>query len=243
MVGLMLPLLNSDNPRIIHDILIAMGYMASEFAPEIQVNFGSMILDFIAKAMRHPIPKVQYKAVLCIVNFEQGLIDHKDVTVIQPYLPTLLSDLARIFEHALLQPNFIMLEAVLESMSSIAAINNFAPYYHSFMPGLMKVISMVSSDTPQKVSIKSNTIETMGDLLASIKDNPELFNTECANIMQSLITLQTQIDREDVLHRAIFTVYENVVAVMKETFTTYADFVFERAMEAAMRPVDVQIID
>ena len=35
-----------------------------------------------------------------------------------------------------------MLEAVLESMSSIAAINDFAPYYGTFMPGLMKVISM-----------------------------------------------------------------------------------------------------
>lgn len=113
------------------------------------------------------------------------------------------------------QPNFIMLEAVLESMSSIAAINNFAPYYSTFMPGLVRVISMVSSDTPQKISIKSKTIETMGDLLASIKDNPELFSNECSNIMQSLITLESQIDREDILHRAIFTVYENVVAVMK----------------------------
>jgi len=69
-----------------------------------------------------------------------------------------------------------MLEAVLESMSSIAAINDFAPYYATFMPGLMKVISLVTNDTPQKVSIKSKTIETMGDLLASIKLNPELFD-------------------------------------------------------------------
>lgn len=44
MVGLMLPLLQSDNPRIIADILVAMGYMATEFAPEIQTNFGPMIL-------------------------------------------------------------------------------------------------------------------------------------------------------------------------------------------------------
>jgi hypothetical protein len=89
-----------------------MGYMASEFAPEIQINFGGMILEFISKALKHAIPKVQYKGVLCIVNFEQGLINHKDVTVIQPYLPSLLSDMAAIFERAMAQPNFIMLEAV-----------------------------------------------------------------------------------------------------------------------------------
>lgn len=69
MIGLMLPMLQSDDPRIINDILITMGYMATEFAPEIQVNFGTMILEFISKAMRHPMLKVQYKAVLCIVNF------------------------------------------------------------------------------------------------------------------------------------------------------------------------------
>ena len=211
MVQLMLPLLQSDNPRIISDILIAMGYMSTEFAPEIQTNFGTMILEFISKAMKHPLKKVQYKAILCIVNFEQGLAEHKEVNVIEPYLPTILSDMARIFEAALQQSNFIMLEAVLDSMSSIASINNFAPYYATFMPGLKQVVSMVTSDTQQKISIKSKTIETMGDLLSSIKDNNELFKSECTLIMDSLMNLQTQLDKEDVMNRAIMTVYENVV--------------------------------
>ena len=130
-----------------------------------------MILEFISKAMNHPMLKVQYKAILCIVNFEQGLINHKEVKVIDPYLPKILTDLARIFEAALAQSNFIMLEAVLDSMSSIASMNDFGPYYSTFMPGLKQVVSMVSSDTPQKVNIKSKTIETMGDLLSSIKEN------------------------------------------------------------------------
>jgi hypothetical protein len=107
-----------------------------------------------------------------------------------------------------------MLEAVLDSMGSIASTNDFAPYYGSFMPGLKQVVSMVASDTPQKINVKSKTIETMGDLLGSIKNSPE-FGNECTNIMQSLITLQTQLDKEDVLNRAIMTVYENVVEVLK----------------------------
>jgi len=68
-----------------------------------------MILEFVSKAMKHPIIKVQYKAVLCIVNFEQGLIEHRDVKVIEPYLPSILSDMGRIFENALQNSNFIML--------------------------------------------------------------------------------------------------------------------------------------
>lgn len=82
----------------------------------------------------------------------------------------------------------------------------------------------------------------MGDILSSIKDT-ELFESECSNIMQSLLTLQSQIDGEDILNRAIMNFYQNVVEVMKDKFSIYSDFVFEKAMEAAMRPVDVQIID
>jgi hypothetical protein len=242
MVGLMLPMLHSENPRIIYDILIAMGYMATEFAPEIQINFGSMILEFISKAMKHPLLKVQYKAVQCIVNFEQGIADHREVTIMETFLPSILADLARIFENALSTSNFIMLEATLETMSQIAVCNNFAPYYSNFMPGLMRVVSLITCDTPQKINIKSRTIETMGDVLTSIKGT-ELFENECTNIMQSLINLQTQIHAEDILNRAIMNFYENVVEVMKERFSIYSDFVFEKAMMAAMRPVDVQIID
>ena len=55
--------------------------------------------------------------------------------------------------------------------------------------------------------------------------------------------LQSQLDKEDIMNRAVMAVYQNVVEVMKENFHIYSDFVFERAMDAALRPVDVQIID
>jgi hypothetical protein len=74
-----------------------MGYMSTEFAPEIQINFGTMIIEFILKALNHPMIKVQYKAVLCIINFEQGLVQNKEVTVMEPYLEGIMGHLARIF--------------------------------------------------------------------------------------------------------------------------------------------------
>lgn len=64
-----MPLLQSTHPRIIYDVLITMGYMAEEFAPEIQINFGTVMLEFISKALCHHLLKLQYKAALCIVNF------------------------------------------------------------------------------------------------------------------------------------------------------------------------------
>lgn len=66
MLGLIVPLLNSQHPRIVHDILIAMGYMSEEFAPEIQQNYGATILGFIELNIVHAYPKVQYRAVQCL---------------------------------------------------------------------------------------------------------------------------------------------------------------------------------
>ena len=64
-----------------------------------------------------------------------------------------------------------MLEAVLQSLASIATTNTFYNYYGIFMPGLTKIVSIITNNTPQKANIKNKGIETMGDLLASVKDN------------------------------------------------------------------------
>lgn len=41
-----------------------------------------MILNFIKMALKHPTQKIQYKAALCIVNFQQGLGENNEVKVI-----------------------------------------------------------------------------------------------------------------------------------------------------------------
>lgn len=64
-----------------------------------------------------------------------------------------------------------MLQATLDSISTIASLNPFAKYYVTFMPGLKKIISMVGTDTTQKIMARSKAVETMGYLLASVKDN------------------------------------------------------------------------
>ena len=68
-VNMMIPLLQTENPRIIHDVLVAMGYFAEEFAPDFQKNYGDMVLQFINRGLAHPYPKVQYRSVQCIQNF------------------------------------------------------------------------------------------------------------------------------------------------------------------------------
>ncbi len=72
-----------------------------------------------------------------------------------------------------------MLEAILDTISTIAENNSFDRFYLTFMPGLKKIISMIGIETQQKIMIRSKTIETMGYLLYAIRENQPLFNTEC----------------------------------------------------------------
>ena len=90
--------LSTKNPRLIYDVLVAMGYMAEEFAPEIQTNYGDTILQFIAQGLEHPYPKVKYIAVKCIQNFETGIKDHPEVKIFENYLDKILGSLGKIFE-------------------------------------------------------------------------------------------------------------------------------------------------
>jgi hypothetical protein len=96
-IELIIPMMKTNNPRIMHDILMALGYMSEEFAPELQVNYGNIMLEFIIACLQYPALKVQYKAVQCLQNFEKGLMEHREVKVMEKYLPQIMQEIARIF--------------------------------------------------------------------------------------------------------------------------------------------------
>ena len=96
-LGLIMPLLQTNNSRIVHDILITLGYMSEEFSPEIQKNHGEIILKFIIHSLQYPCIKVQFKAVQSLINFEKGLNEHRDIKVIDQFLPTIMQEIYRIF--------------------------------------------------------------------------------------------------------------------------------------------------
>lgn len=242
-MGLMNPLLGSSDPRIMHDMLMAMGYMSEEFAPELQQNYGEMMLQFIVKCLQYPALKVQFKAVQCIQNFEKGLAEHKEVKVMEGFLPLIMQELARIFEYSLNKTNYILMDGVLDTIITIADMNPFENYYAAFMPGLKRILSNMSAEDQQQIMARSKTVETMGYLLASIKDHPALFQPDCQEIMQTMVQLSLSLHADDPLHKAIFVVYENVVTSLKGGFLPYAELIFPVLMMAADRKIEFTILE
>lgn len=139
--------MQTQNPRLLHDILMVLGYMSEEFAPEIQINYGDMILNFIIACLKFPALKVQYMAIHCIQNFEKGITTHKDVKIMEKYLPIMMPELGKLFDFGLSKMNYNLLDALLETITTIADLNPFENYYGTFMPGLKKIISMMSTET------------------------------------------------------------------------------------------------
>jgi|JI7StandDraft_1071085.scaffolds.fasta_scaffold67635_2 predicted sugar kinase len=104
-----------------------------------------MILEFIINCLQYPALKVQFKAIQCLQNFEKGLMEHRDVNVMEKYLPQIMQEIARIFEYSVMKMNFILMENVLETITNIAEMNSFENYYSVFMPGLKKILNMIGT--------------------------------------------------------------------------------------------------
>lgn len=47
------------------------------------------------------------------------------------------------------------------------------------MPGLKRILGMIGTDNPEQMMARGKTVETMGFLLASVKDNTEIFQPDC----------------------------------------------------------------
>ncbi len=47
------------------------------------------------------------------------------------------------------------------------------------MPGLKKILSLIGTDNQQQMMMRSKTVETIGYLLASVKEHPQIFEPDC----------------------------------------------------------------
>lgn len=204
-----------------------------------------MVLNQLLRGLKHKLTKIQYKSVLAIQNFCVGVDDAPGVlNVFTPFMQPILEEIYRMLNQYLKEFNFFVLNGVIGTLNSVSTIGlPFSSYYSTFMPTLQALMAASSGEESQKVLIRESTVECMGCLIASIKDNKELFVSECKSIMELLLNMADSMDKNDPLQRAIFTVYENVVEIVKDDFSLYAPRIIDRVLYAANVTVDCRIID
>jgi asparagine N-glycosylation enzyme membrane subunit Stt3 len=82
----------------------------------------------------------------------------QEKNAVVPYLDGMLASIGKIFEWGVTNNNFVMMDAVLGTLCTIASIASFEKYYGSFMPGLKKLVAMVAAENTQQSLLRNKTV-------------------------------------------------------------------------------------
>ncbi|MCQ2815925.1 MAG: hypothetical protein MJ252_01545 [archaeon] len=222
------PALTNPHPRVRYAALFAFSNLLKETSPKPQKEYTNNILPALAQLMGEKEQSVRVKTSSCraLVEYFRGLDGKEDssveenVELIKPYSADLVKLVSMLFEYSL-QVNYSPLQE--ESLTALSLLSNllqkdFAPYYPNIMPGLKKVFSQLKADTPEQKTLKSNCIETISFLCASVAENPEDFMNDLNEICQTFILYMQELKEEDPQLATIINSFANISSSMKEKF-------------------------
>lgn len=183
-----------------------------------------------------------------INNFFIDLLNHEEESkVILLYSDEIMSCLMNLFSKSLSENCYPLQEEILNVLSMIASVigDNFSNYYNVFMPGLKQLLMSLPMTTQKQVTIRTLTIECIGFLVSSIKNNTALFGEDLNLIMKFLIDLQNsaQITHDDPHHQAIISVYSQFSTCLQEQFAVFLPTIMGHVLKALDIHVDFHLQD
>jgi hypothetical protein len=192
--------------------------------------------------------KIQITAVSSMMNFSRDLLNHEEESkVILLYTDEMMSCLMELFSKSLSENCYPLQEEILNVLSMIATVigDNFSNYYNVFMPGLKQLLMTLPMTTQKQITIRTLTIECIGFLVSSIKNNTALFIEDLNLIMKFLIDLQnsSNIAHDDPHHQAIISVYSQFSTCLKEQFGVFLPSTMNHVLQALDIHVDFHLQD
>jgi hypothetical protein len=70
---LITPLMSSESPKVLFGTIKTLGYLCDEFSPDVQLQFGELVMNQFLRGLKHSMTKIQYKSVLALQNFCVGV--------------------------------------------------------------------------------------------------------------------------------------------------------------------------
>ena len=176
------------------------------------------------------------------------MINHEEESkVLLHYTDELMLCLMTLFTKSLEENCYPLQEEILNVLSMVAVVigDNFSNYYNVFMPGLKQLLMSLPGTTPKQITIRTLTIECIGFLVSSIKNNTSLFVEDLNLIMKFLMDLQVsnQLSHDDPHHQAIISVYAQFSTCLKEQFATFLPNIMGNVLQALDIHVDFNLQD
>ena len=176
LVGVVLPHVTDEHPRVRWAALNALGQLANDFRPVFQSEFHETVMPLFCNMLSDSEnPKVQANAAAAIISYcEQAPLD---TTV--PYMDAILKAL-----HGLLNSsNELVIEKCVTCTGALAIIakEHFIPYYEHFIP-LFKDI-LAHTEEEQYHDLRSKTIDTFSLIGAAV--GKEKFLNDARDFMEA----------------------------------------------------------
>ncbi|ODQ67906.1 Karyopherin functions in nuclear transport of protein [Nadsonia fulvescens var. elongata DSM 6958] len=234
-LDMVIPLLNDPHSRVQWACCNALGQMSTDFANEIQNQFGPRILPaLIPKLSNSSTFRVQSHAAAALVNFSESATNE----ILEPYLDGLLSNLLSLLQ----SPKRYVQEQVLTTIAIIAeaAKYKFSKYYDTMMPQLFNVLA---TDTGKEYRLlKAKSIECA--TLIALAVGKEQFAPHCQQLVQLLANIQTNAtDDDDPCQTYLVHGWGRLCKLIGRDFLPYLSGVMPPLLEAAKVKPDLTLIE
>ncbi|KAK9477871.1 armadillo-type protein [Lipomyces japonicus] len=233
-LDMVLPLLQDSHPRVQWGACNAIGQMCTDFADDLQTNFGSRVLPALIQVMESPEPRVQAHAAAATVNF----CEDAETETVEPFLDSLLSHLMVLLQ----SPKKYVQGQVLTTIAIVAdaASTKFNAYYDTMMPILFNVLQQDMSKEYRV--LRARCIECAS--LIALAVGKEKF----APLSNQLITIlasiqQTITEPDDPAASYLIQAWGRICRVLGTDFLPYLSGVMPPLLEAGKTKPELQIID
>lgn len=205
--------MTDEHPRVRYQALMALGLILNVASPNVQLKFHADLMNCLFKMVSsEQFIKSKAQAVSATINFVRGLIepeeggleiDEEELTkhksVLEPYIENLVLMISSMLELSIAQNYMPLIEETLGLLTVMAEVltDQFAGLYSKFMPGLKQILAITPQETKQQKELRSSCIQTIGSILESVKDTPEVCRADAFEITQGLTQHVNNLDESD----------------------------------------------
>ena len=247
---LVVPFLSSSHPKVVYSCLTCIGFLAEEFAPELQKKFGPVILPSLIQLMSNNThSQLSLRAVSCCINFFRELLVEDDdtnegesgISQFASFMPTLIATVGSLFSKSIDQSNFALLEEILSLVSIISSLmkEHFVVHYEAFMDGVKRLLTALSVEnlTYEQKNLKALLIDTCGFLISSVAGSEEIVNRDLPGILTFLDSQLLSATDDSPVTKSCINFYTSIIKALKQK----SEFLFEKSYEIAFKFAQVNV--
>lgn len=235
LIGLILPRMQDEHPRVRWASLNAIGQLAHDFAPYFQSEFHAEIMPRVINMFQDVgNPKVQAIAATCIVSYAENKQAPPESLI--PYMDDILANVNTL----LASTSRIVLEEAVTCIGAIAANakSHFTPYYDIFIPTLRDVLQNTNDQSWHTLRAKTiDTFSVIGDAVGK-----EKFKPDAEDFMRALQdTNLGEYGREDSMRENMLYASARMCRILGQDFMPFLPAVLPSLLETANMQDDVYL--